>query len=188
MNWIHILKSWNEYYQNYFENKQYFSKKDIKKVVFDKTLGYLDQRTNEILLSRGMEFYPQLKVGKYYPDFVDKKRKIIIEVDGKNYHDLEKDKIKDQDLNKLGYDVYRISYNMFVEMDYEEYFFMLEMEIDHINNKNIYELKRKYYCKTAEGIIDSIYFSYYNPYAFYDKDLVLESLLFNRHHYEESIK
>ena len=41
----------------------------------------------------GLPFYPQYPIGKYFVDFADPVKKIVIECDGKKYHqDKEKDK------------------------------------------------------------------------------------------------
>lgn len=45
-------------------------------------------------------------INKYYPDFVI--GSIIIEIDGEYWHDKNKDSIRDENLKKLGYTVYRI--------------------------------------------------------------------------------
>ena len=50
---------------------------------------------------------PQLAIGKYFADFADPVKKIVIEIDGAEWHDKEKDKIRDKDMNELGYKVIR---------------------------------------------------------------------------------
>ncbi len=57
-----------------------------------------------------MPLYPQYPVGKYWADFANPYFKIAIECDGKAFHtDYEKDRQRDIDFNKMGWEVYRIT-------------------------------------------------------------------------------
>lgn len=56
----------------------------------------------------GMVLYPQYPVGKYTIDFAHPLRKIGIELDGKQYHDKNRDTIRDRELLKMGWTIYRI--------------------------------------------------------------------------------
>lgn len=55
-----------------------------------------------------MKMWPQYPIDKYFADFANIEHKIIIECDGKNWHDKEKDYIRDKKLIDLGWTVYRI--------------------------------------------------------------------------------
>lgn len=69
-------------------------------------MTYPEQVAFDYLTSRDIKFAHQLKVGKYYPDFVIDKT--IIEIDGKRWHNKDKDAKRDAELTALGYKVYRI--------------------------------------------------------------------------------
>ena len=56
----------------------------------------------------GYQFLRQMPIEKYVADFACRKLKLVIELDGYSHNDrFEKDKKKDNDLNKLGYTVLR---------------------------------------------------------------------------------
>jgi hypothetical protein len=56
----------------------------------------------------GTPMYPQYPVGKYWLDFGNPYYKVGIEADSKAHHDLEKDIIRDRELQKMGWKVYHI--------------------------------------------------------------------------------
>ena len=67
----------------------------------------------EILKARkfyGLQWNRQFVIEGFIVDFICRKLKLIIELDGQ-YHDaiLEKDKLRDKRLNELGYQVIRIN-------------------------------------------------------------------------------
>ena len=54
-------------------------------------------------------FVPEFKVGRYFIDFADLKKKVGIEVDGKEYHeDWERDAERDAYLRDQGWKIYRL--------------------------------------------------------------------------------
>jgi len=58
----------------------------------------------------GFAFLRQRPIGNYIADFMCKELKLIIEVDGFSHQfSYEKDLLKDKELNKLGFNVIRIS-------------------------------------------------------------------------------
>lgn len=59
--------------------------------------------------STGIPFMPQYPVGNYFLDFADPIKKIAIECDGKEFHDKQKDKMRDAELSRLGWTVYRLT-------------------------------------------------------------------------------
>lgn len=57
----------------------------------------------------GLPFYPQFPIGKYFVDFADPLMKIVIEVDGKEFHkDHEKDLARQREIESKGWEVIRI--------------------------------------------------------------------------------
>ena len=63
------------------------------------------------LAIRGWNFNRQHPIGPYFTDFYFPDTKIVLEIDGKNFHStpdqIEHDKIRDQYMNNLGYMVIR---------------------------------------------------------------------------------
>ena len=58
--------------------------------------------------SRGIPLYPQFPLFNYFIDFANPYQRIGIELDGKEYHDVEKDKERDDLLAKYGWKIFRI--------------------------------------------------------------------------------
>ena len=69
-------------------------------------MTYPEKVAFEYLTKLGIEFEHQKQIGKYFPDFVV--GNVIIEIDGAQWHNAEKDQARDAVLNSLGYTVYRI--------------------------------------------------------------------------------
>ena len=58
----------------------------------------------------GLQFNRQFAIGNFIVDFICRKLKLIIEVDGSSHkHKTGKDVLRDAELSKLGYQVLRIS-------------------------------------------------------------------------------
>ena len=55
----------------------------------------------------GFKFRRQHPIGKYIVDFINLERKIIIEVDGGQYLENNKDELRDKWLDEKGYEVLR---------------------------------------------------------------------------------
>lgn len=57
----------------------------------------------------GLPLYPQYPIGNFFADFADPHLKIVIEVDGREFHrNKEKDRIRESKIFGKGWDVYRI--------------------------------------------------------------------------------
>lgn len=53
--------------------------------------------------------YPQFPVGNYFIDFANPVLKVGLECDGKDWHDEEKDRARDEKLSELGWEIYRVT-------------------------------------------------------------------------------
>lgn len=97
-------------------------------------------------------FYPQYPVQNYFLDFGNPFTKIAIECDGKEFHkDKQRDKIRDKNLYKDGWIVYRISGSDCFRTPTDEYYdlsYQPEEEQKHI----LYD----FYNNTIEGLINAI--------------------------------
>jgi len=69
-------------------------------------MSYPEKVAFDFLTKMGIIFDHQKQVGKYFPDFIIDN--VIIEIDGERWHDVEKDKVRDDFLTKAGYTVNRI--------------------------------------------------------------------------------
>lgn len=105
---------------------------------------------------RGLRgFYPQYPVLNYILDFGNPYIKVGIETDGKDYHDPQKDRIRDQELySTTQWKIYRVSgkeaYRQVEHPSQEEYF----------NIDSWY----KYLMTTVEGVIEAIHHVYFSDY------------------------
>lgn len=57
--------------------------------------------------SWGIRLYPQYPVLRYFADFANPDEKVVVEVDGKEWHDPEADAVRDKEMQKAGWHVYR---------------------------------------------------------------------------------
>ena len=57
----------------------------------------------------GLPLYPQYPVGRFFADFADPHKKIIVEADGKAFHNPERDIPRDRELLEDGWLVYRVT-------------------------------------------------------------------------------
>ena len=101
--------------------------------------------------------YPQYPVGQYWVDFANPHHKIVLECDGKEFHqDIEKDKDRDYFLNSMGWTVYRATgseCNKIVSLYIEDE--------DYYDREEIYQDKLvDYYKLTVDGLIKSLAIKY----------------------------
>jgi hypothetical protein len=57
----------------------------------------------------GLRFFPQYPIGKFFVDFADPCKRIVIECDGKAFHDPAKDAERDAVLRSMGWQVVRMT-------------------------------------------------------------------------------
>lgn len=127
-----------------------------------------------------MPFYFQFPVLNYFADFAAPSEKIIVECDGKQWHDKEKDQIRDNRLIADGWIVYRISGHECLTVKPIPY---------EVENKNNCDTKF-WFMNTAEGICHAI-----NAYHFKDEHssftnnnwtLILQTL--NKHRSKSTVR
>lgn len=112
--------------------------------------------------------YPQYPVGRYFTDFGNPAVKIAIECDGKEWHlDKSKDMLRDRELKKLGWIVYRINgadcnriYQQFEELkEYNDY-----------TKDEKYYILQEYFSTTVEGLIRAIGIFHFDYEAYMHKE------------------
>lgn len=114
--------------------------------------------------------YPQFPLFNYFIDFANPYLRIGVEMDGKNYHDAEKDAVRDAMLWKYGWRIFRIpgrecftkylSYSDVAELEYESN----EDRIDELHNwivnssdGVIYAIKKVYFEGLDDHELDSAF-------------------------------
>lgn len=109
----------------------------------------------------GLPFWPQLPIGKYFADFADPVKKIVIECDGKEFHSKEKDKARDAFMASNGWTVYRISgsdCNRILTAPWEE-IYDRSIEMDSQEAINLYD---HWFHKTIDGLVMAIAMVHYD--------------------------
>lgn len=97
--------------------------------------------------------YPQFPVGKYYIDFGNPFYKVGLELDGKNYHDQNKDFNRDIELHQLGWKIIRINGFEMVKTDYHTWGGDYE---DWSNEDLFLDELRYWFLNTGDGIIEAM--------------------------------
>ncbi|MFA9439429.1 endonuclease domain-containing protein [Uliginosibacterium sp. sgz301328] len=59
--------------------------------------------------SAGLVLYPQYPVGRYFADFASPRKKFILECDGKDFHDADRDAERDRQTAAMGWTVFRVT-------------------------------------------------------------------------------
>lgn len=101
-----------------------------------------------------LPMFPQVPAFKYFVDFGNPFLKIAIECDGKDWHDVEKDKLRDKQLEDDGWIVFRIPGQVCKKVLLEPW------ELD----KDDYEFNQKVYdwfTKTSSGVVYAIKHKYF---------------------------
>jgi very-short-patch-repair endonuclease len=101
-----------------------------------------------------LDFYPQFPVAGYWLDFADPQKKIAIEMDGAEWHNPERDTIRDEKLSLLGWKVFRIPGK---ECSITPY----EINEDEVEYQRDFEKLGKWMTGTVAGVIESIKTLYY---------------------------
>lgn len=104
----------------------------------------------------GLPFYPQVPVGPYFLDFGDPYFKIGIELDGKAYHERERDTRRDTVLWDMGWRIFRIAGKCTMPL-------RIDSEIVDGFDPDISDVDfDEWLCETEEGVIWSLALVYYD--------------------------
>ena len=107
-----------------------------------------------------LRVYPQYPVDRFFVDFGCPIRKIAIELDGKEFHDKDKDNKRDLILHDLGWKVFRIEgYKCFSKIYFD---FDNPYDFEDICYNNL-----KWFNETLEGILTAISVIYFGEPGYY---------------------
>ena len=160
----------NNYYQKLIALKNYYesNKKEILDTFYkSRFLWFITYPTDWKALFTEIEFlawcsirekgrivlYPQFPVENYFIDFANPGLKIGLELDGKDFHDKEKDRQRDLNLKSKGWTIYRISGR---EMCRTNYTTITELDYNEISEREIQEKLSYWLLKTGDGVIHAI--------------------------------
>ena len=105
----------------------------------------------------GLPFYPQYPVGKYFVDFADPVKKIVIECDGKKFHqDKVKDKKRQKKIENMGWEVIRIEGWKTYKDSIKLYDKIEELEELEDEEDEIEEIRNKLKIDTSTGILKEL--------------------------------
>ena len=121
----------------------------ITPYIFDVKLSPLESMAwNSIrYFGQTCHFRPEYPIDKYFADFADPINKIVIEVDGKQFHkDKEKDSIRQKEIEALGWYVIRFDHSQINSMIF--YSIRDKFELEEIDQDEFLRLveKNKYNC------------------------------------------
>lgn len=107
-----------------------------------------------------LPFWPQFPIGKFFADFADPIKKIVIECDGKDFHSKEKDAPRDAFMISNGWTVYRISgadCNRVVAAPWEE---IIDREVDR-DSDEAKSIVNNWMSRTIDGLVYAIAVCHY---------------------------
>jgi very-short-patch-repair endonuclease len=120
---------------------------------------------NSIRTKGHVPLYPQYPVLNYFVDFGNPSLKIGLELDGKGFHDVEKDKIRDRTLLKEGWTIYRIPGSQMVDLNYKEYY---DCDYDQLSDEEREVALRHWILNTGDGVIEAIKVIHFKGHTYND--------------------
>lgn len=115
--------------------------------------------------------YPQVPVFNWFIDFGNPRRRIGLEVDGKQWHDPAKDRNRDMQLWEQQWRIFRVPASEFLSNDAFELWRRYEhrnewlcsdgIDPEQENDAEIWEIAEAYMLTTGEGVIEAIAAQYF---------------------------
>lgn len=121
----------------------------------------------------GMALYPQYPVINYFLDFGNPYLKIGIELDGRDYHNYERDLHRDQELASIGWKIFRITGSEMVNTNYKS---LTECQEEGLDYDDTLENISHWILNTGDGVITSIFYKYFYRFPYTDFREEMESL------------
>jgi very-short-patch-repair endonuclease len=164
------IETATNYYQKLQALKKYYSQVDediikafkVSKFRWQNTYPYdwsriltpIEFQAWQAIRSKGrIVLYPQYPVLNYYLDFANPGLKIGLELDGKQYHNKERDVIRDAELKNAGWVIYRITGKEMMRSNFKELYEIQELlRYDEAH----YDDLRYWLLETGDGVIEAI--------------------------------
>lgn len=123
----------------------------------------------------GLPFLPQYPIGRYFADFADPDTKIVIECDGRAFHqDMEKDAARDRDMAASGWTVFRLTGRecRAPDMDWQEI-----IDIRHEREHEAADERiNEWLMHSSDGVIAAIGVKYYGRHLKVDESFIKATL------------
>lgn len=100
----------------------------------------------------GIPMYPQYPALRFFLDFADPRKRIALECDGKQWHDVERDRKRDRLLSEHGWTVYRVTgADCMRPVDWPA----IEDD-DEERGERYWSAYKRYAFETVDGLVDAI--------------------------------
>lgn len=162
-----ITDKWGFFRQLYMENIPFIieaSRDDIKKwsniylLDWRKHLSPIEQIAwDSIRETSGIVLYPQYPLFNFFIDFANPILRVGLELDGKQFHSLEKDQKRDLHLNRFGWKIFRTSGREANEI----YLNNSELDEREIGGNEKKDAIEHWIMNTSDGLIQSIKYWYF---------------------------
>lgn len=110
----------------------------------------------------GLPFFPQYPIGRYFVDFAEPLHKLVIECDGRRWHDADRDRQRDHELNQRGWTVFRVSgadCNRILKTPGE----VREAQMDgDLKTEEAFQKASAWYETTVDGLVAAIAWGYFS--------------------------
>lgn len=136
----------------------------------------------------GLPLYPQFPVKNVFVDFGDPVKRIALECDGKYFHDEEKDFLRDSELFKAGWVVFRVTGSECRKPDIDFEKMVEDLDFGWIIEGDFKRKVADWVMNTSDGLITAIGAEFYNkkPYrldhSFFNASLNAHSSFFWKGH------
>lgn len=109
----------------------------------------------------GLPLYPQFPVEGVFVDFGDPVKRIAVECDGKDYHNEERDFIRDQMLSDAGWTVFRVSGSECRRLGATLSELQQSRECQEISDAKLEACVKAWATKTSDGLLNAIGWRFY---------------------------
>jgi very-short-patch-repair endonuclease len=111
--------------------------------------------------------YPQYPVLHYFVDFGNPVKRIALELDGKQFHNTDKDRKRDNELRAHGWTVYRITGSEMSRTNFKDY---IDCTEEGMYEDEMYEHLRYWILNTGDGVIEALSAVHFRAGEFYYPD------------------
>jgi len=148
---------------------------DPYQISFDRDYSPIEKAAWDALRIYSVPMYPQYPILNYFADFAHPKLKLILELDGKQWHNAEKDAKRDARIVERGWKVYRVTGAECYRILPEPW----ELREDELSDDEWVQKTRDWFTRTVDGVIYSLKMRYFRDEDWMDSiyaDFIDESL------------
>lgn len=177
------VERWNalrRLYKYYHDEIIERSKQNIRQMVdpymvdWSKIFTPIEEDAWQSIRYYGLPLYPQYPVGRYFLDFASPYLKLGVEMDGKEFHNADKDHARDLDLLNQGWIIYRIP-GRECYTKFKHFSTINDMRIEGEDESVIHREITNYFMNQSDGVfkaLDMVYFHKQHDHPFYSYAVV----------------